>query len=104
MTVHVAAMDIRERLARNLRLLRQEKGWSQEAFADEAGLHRTYISDLERGARNPTITVVDKLAIALGVTPGRLHDSGPDLPHATVFRCKPRFRATEPPPGQPGVG
>lgn len=73
-TVHVAVMNIRERLARNLRLLRQEKGWSQEAFADEAGLHRTYISDLERGARNPTITVVDKLAVALGVTPGRLLD------------------------------
>jgi len=72
--VHVAAMDIRERLARNLRLLRQEKGWSQEAFADEADLHRTYISDLERGARNPTITVVDKLAKALSVTPGQLLD------------------------------
>lgn len=55
-------------------MLRQEKGWSQEAFADEAGLHRTYISDLERGARNPTITVVDKLATALSVTPGRLLD------------------------------
>ena len=67
-------MDIRERLARNLRLHRQEKGWSQEAFADEADLHRTYISDLERGARNPTITVVDKLANALGVPPARLLD------------------------------
>lgn len=67
-------MDIRERLAKNLRQLRQEKGWSQEAFADEAGLHRTYVSDLERGARNPTISVVDKLATALGVTSGRLLD------------------------------
>jgi len=67
-------MDIRERLAKNLRQLRQENGWSQEAFADQAGLHRTYISDLERGARNPTISVVDKLATALGVTPGRLLD------------------------------
>jgi transcriptional regulator with XRE-family HTH domain len=74
MAVHAEVMDIRERLARNLRLLRQEKGWSQEAFADEADLHRTYISDLERGARNPTITVVDKLANALSVTPGRLLD------------------------------
>ena len=73
-TVHVATMDIRERLARNLRLHRQEKGWSQEAFADEADLHRTYISDLERGARNPTISVVDKVATALGVAPGRLLD------------------------------
>lgn len=67
-------MDIRQRLAQNLRQLRQDKGWSQEAFADEAGLHRTYISDLERCARNPTISVVDKLATALGVTPGRLLD------------------------------
>lgn len=67
-------MDIRERLAKNLRLLRQVKGWSQEGFAEEAGLHRTYVSDLERGARNPTILVVDKLATALGVTPGQLLD------------------------------
>jgi transcriptional regulator with XRE-family HTH domain len=37
-------------------------------------LHRTYISDLERGARNPTITVVEKLAKALGVKPGALLD------------------------------
>ena len=67
-------MDVRDRLAKNLRQLRQDKGWSQEAFADEAGVHRTYISDLERGARNPTIMVVDKLATALGVTPGQLLD------------------------------
>ena len=61
-------MDIQHRLARNLRRLRQERGWSQEAFVFEAKLHRTYISDLERGARNPTITVVEKLATALKVT------------------------------------
>ena len=67
-------MDVRNRLAKNLRMLRQEKGWSQEAFADEAGLHRTYISDLERSARNPTITVVEKLADALGVSAGTLLD------------------------------
>ncbi len=65
-------MEIRQRLAKNLRRLRQQKGWSQEAFADEAGLHRTYVSDLERGARNPTITVVDKLAVALSVRVGEL--------------------------------
>lgn len=67
-------MDIRERLAKNLRQLRQEKGWSQELCADEAGLHRTYLSDIERGARNPTIIVLEKLATALGVTAGRLLD------------------------------
>lgn len=62
------------RLAKNLRRLRQEKNLSQEAFAHEAGIHRTYISDLERGARNPTITVVEKIAAYLGVMPGELLD------------------------------
>lgn len=70
-------MDVRQRLAANLRQLRREKGWSQEAFAHEADLHRTYVSDLERGARNPTIEVVDKLAVALGVKVGVLLDEGP---------------------------
>lgn len=65
-------MDIRERLGRNLRQLRRERGLSQEEFAFEAKIHRTYISDLERGARNPTILVVDKLAEALQVTASRL--------------------------------
>ncbi|MEM6901280.1 MAG: helix-turn-helix transcriptional regulator [Pseudomonadota bacterium] len=67
-------MEIRERLSRNMRRLRQAKGWSQEEFAHEAGIHRTYISDLERGARNPTISIIDKLAVALGVPVGALLD------------------------------
>ena len=58
--------DIRQRLASNLRRLRQGTGLSQEAFADHAGIHRTYISDLERGTRNPTIAIVNKLAKTLG--------------------------------------
>ena len=61
-------MDIAKRLGRNLRRLREAKGLSQEQFADEAGIHRTYVSDLERGSRNPTIRVVDRVAKALGVT------------------------------------
>tara|TARA_R110000782_G_scaffold35367_2_gene84513 strand:- start:47848 stop:48051 length:204 start_codon:yes stop_codon:yes gene_type:complete len=67
-------VDIRKRLGRNLRRLREAKGLSQEAFAFEANIHRTYISDIERGARNPTITVVDKIAAALGVKAGQLLD------------------------------
>lgn len=68
-------MKIRARLSLNMRRLRRSKGWSQEEFAHEADLHRTYVSDLERGARNPTITVVDKLAVALDVKVGALLDS-----------------------------
>lgn len=67
-------MEIRKRLGRNVQQLRQAKGLSQEAFAFEAKIHRTYVSDIERGARNPTITVVEKLAKALGVKASRLLD------------------------------
>ena len=67
-------MDIRQRLATNLRMARQQKGWSQEQLAFEADIHRTYISDLERGFRNPTITVVDRLAKALKMSVGDLLD------------------------------
>lgn len=65
-------MDIRVQLGENLRRLRTEKGLSQEQFAFEAKLHRTYISDIERGARNPTVLVLQKLAEALGVHATRL--------------------------------
>ena len=67
-------MDITTRLGKNIRRLRQENGWSQEDYADRAGIHRTYVSDIERGRRNPTITVVEKLARPFGVEAGRLLD------------------------------
>jgi transcriptional regulator with XRE-family HTH domain len=60
-------MDVRQRLAINLRRLRQAKGLSQEKFALEHHIDRTYVSGIERGRRNPTITIVAKLATALGV-------------------------------------
>lgn len=65
-------MDIRRQVGRNLKRLRSEKGWSQEELADQAGLHRTYVSGVERGVRNPTITIVATLAKALGVSAGEL--------------------------------
>lgn len=65
-------MDIQVRLGRNVRRLREAKGWSQEDYADRAGIHRTYVSDIERGKRNPTVTVVEKLAKPLGVCAGSL--------------------------------
>lgn len=65
-------MDVRARLTRNMQALRRSKGWSQEELADRAGLHRTYISGVERGVRNPTLTVLDRIATALGVGIGDL--------------------------------
>jgi len=65
-------MDIRRQLGRNVRRLRRERGWSQEELAFEAGLHRTYISGVERGVRNPTVLIVHELAQALRVAPAAL--------------------------------
>ena len=67
-------MEICTRLGQNVRRLREAKGWSQEDYADRAGIHRTYVSDIERGRRNPTVTVLEKLAKPLEVEPGRLLD------------------------------
>ena len=55
-------MDVRRRLGLNLKKLREEQGFSQESFADHCGLHRTYISGIERGVRNPTVLIIDKIA------------------------------------------
>lgn len=61
-------MDVRARVGRNMKRLREARGWSQEELADQAGIHRTYVSGVERGVRNPTVTVLEKLAVALGAT------------------------------------
>lgn len=61
-------MEVRACLARNVRRLRAEQGWSQEEYADRAGIHRTYVSAIERGHRNPTITVVERLAAPFALT------------------------------------
>lgn len=55
-------------LGRNIKAARGLLGWSQEELADRSEIDRTYISGVERQVRNPTITVVAKLAKALGTT------------------------------------
>ena len=61
-------------MAVNMKRLRKERGWSQEALADEAGLDRTYISGIERVVKNPTISVVERVATALQCRLGDLLD------------------------------
>lgn len=65
-------MDIRKQIGLNVRRHREKKGWSQEQLAFETGLHRTYISGVERGVRNPTVLVVQEIAAALEVSASRL--------------------------------
>jgi transcriptional regulator with XRE-family HTH domain len=55
--------------AANVRRLRLSAGLSQEALADRAGLHRTYISSIERGERNVALENIVGIAKALGVEP-----------------------------------
>lgn len=52
-------------MARNLRKLRVREKLSQEALAVDAGIDRTYVSRLERGLENPTVSVLSRLAKAL---------------------------------------
>ena len=52
--------------------LRLAAGLSQELLAYEAGIHRTYVSQLERGLKSPTIAVLFKIAPALQMTPSQV--------------------------------
>ena len=61
-------MDMRKLVGRNVRKVRLKKGLTQEAFADISGFSQQYVSDLERGRRNPTVVTLYELARALGVS------------------------------------
>jgi transcriptional regulator with XRE-family HTH domain len=67
-------MDVKHRLAVNMKRLRKERGWSQEVLAGETGLDRTYISGIEREKKNSTIIVVERVAKALECKLGDLLD------------------------------
>ena len=71
-------MYARKILAKRVRLLRAAHGWSQEVLAELSGLHRTYISMIERGVCNIGLDNIERLATAFGVTvDGLLNPSHP---------------------------
>lgn len=59
--------EIRIKFGKTLRRLRKDQGVSQEAFADKCDLHRTYISDIERGERNVSLENIEKIAKVLNI-------------------------------------
>jgi transcriptional regulator with XRE-family HTH domain len=62
-----------------LKKLREERGISQEELAYESGYHRTYISQLERGQKSPSIQTIFQLARALDINPSDLIQAVEDL-------------------------
>ena len=69
-----AKPDIRERFGFAVKARREERGWTQEDLADRAHIHRTYLSDVERGSRNLSLINIERLADAL------------ELPISELFR------------------
>lgn len=63
-------------VAKNMRMLRKARGWSQEAFAHEIGIDRTYLGSVERAERNVSIDNVARIAKALAVEPWKLLKDG----------------------------
>lgn len=65
-------MRLKTDLAANVKTLRTRLGMSQEELGDTANLHRSYVSGIERGTRNPTLEVLQRLASALNVSVSEL--------------------------------
>lgn len=77
MTLLVNMTSLRDKkflkeLGGRIRALRQQRGWTQQQFADQCGLHRTYVAGTERGERNVTVISLRILAEVLRVPPGEL--------------------------------
>jgi transcriptional regulator with XRE-family HTH domain len=80
-------MDINTRIARRVRELRDERGFTLDALAERSGVSRSMISLIERGQSSPTASVLDKLAAGLSTTLATLFEEPPrDAPPSPVAR------------------
>ena len=64
--------DIRERFGFAVKVQREHLGLTQEDLADKAGIHRTYLSDIERGSRNVSLINIERIAAALSLAMSEL--------------------------------
>ena len=60
--------EVQKRLGKRVADLRRKKGFSQEAFAHECGFHRSYMGAVERGEKNITLAMTNKIARALNIS------------------------------------
>lgn len=82
----MSLMDVRKIVGINIRKARIDAGLSQEELAGRMDVEQFYISGLEAGSRNPTLTTLWKAAIALGVEASKLLDSGEHRPELPIKR------------------
>jgi transcriptional regulator with XRE-family HTH domain len=89
----VETTELQQRFGAAIRRCRLEAGLGQEKLADEAGIHRTHVSLIERGQGMPTLLVIHKLAAALGTTMAALMaEVESDAPPASDPPAIPRGR------------
>lgn len=84
--MNMEGTGIEQRFGRVVRKLRMSLGYSQEELAGRAGLHRTYVCDVEHGNRNVSLRSVEKLARALNVSTGVLFSESSDQSDGAVLR------------------
>jgi len=81
-------MDIRKRIGWNVRRLRAQRELTQEDFATDSGFDRGYISGVERGVRNPSVLVLERLCTALDVDVAELFDVGKAAEFAKTVKVR----------------
>jgi transcriptional regulator with XRE-family HTH domain len=69
------AVSLNVKFGRAVRSLRSAAGYSQEAFADEIKVHRTYMGTLERGKANPTLDMIARIAAGLDISLAKLFEA-----------------------------
>jgi transcriptional regulator with XRE-family HTH domain len=73
-------MKAQEQLGMRIKYLRQNRRWSQEDLALNANVNKNYISDLENGRRNPSLEILEKIAVAFGISLAELFKGIESIP------------------------
>jgi transcriptional regulator with XRE-family HTH domain len=75
----VSETQVLRLVAGRIKFLRQAQGWTQEELAERAAIQRSYLADLERGLRNPSVRTLVKVANALGIALAALFEDQPKV-------------------------
>jgi transcriptional regulator with XRE-family HTH domain len=84
--IRMATANVKKLFGKRLRELRKQRGWSQEEFAYQVGLDRSYIGSVERGERNISLENICLIACALDLPPSQLFEQWDDSSSANHRR------------------